>query len=305
MKHKLLKPVITNEKLVGLLALIFALAVFSFVRIFFYQNSATDFKSLLQMPDLSQTETNYSLTEEQKSEIASGIKVPILMYHHIGPLPKNPNELRQDLTVSAENFELQVAWLKGQGYESISLSELLTHFKTGASLPKKPVVFTFDDGYEDTLTYAPPILKSFGYKGDFGIITQFPGVSLGDNQYASWQEIRSAKNLGMEIVSHTQDHFDGTDKKYTDSFILRNLKDSQKDIQDKIGLTFPILIYPFGHYDARYLELTKQAGFEMGITTKNGQLVNLEKLLETPRLRVHGDETLEKFQEIIQGPKQK
>lgn len=305
MKHKLLKPIITNEKLVALLALVFAVSIFSYVRIFFYQNTNTNLKSLLQMPSLNQPETNYSLAEEPKSEIASGLNVLILMYHHIGPLPNNANELRKDLTVSAENFELQTAWLKGQGYESVSLNELFDYFKTGKTLPKKPVIFTFDDGYEDALTYAPPILKRFGYKGDFGIITQFTGISLGDNQYASWQEIHGAKALGMEMVSHTQDHFDGTDKKYTDSFILRNLKDSQKDLKDNLGANFPILIYPFGLYDARYLGLVRQAGFEMGITTKHGQLANAEKLLETPRIRVHGGESLEKFIEAIQGPSKK
>ena len=301
MKHKLLKPVITNEKLVALLAIVFAIAFFGFLRMFFYQNADTNFRSLLKMSDLSKQEPGYGAEVEQKSDIVTGLKIPILMYHHIGPLPQNANELRKDLTVSAEDFEMQVSWLKGQGYESVSLSELLEYFKTGKALPSKPVLFTFDDGYEDALTIAPPVLKRYGYKGDFGIITQFTNISLGDNQYASWQEIRSAKDLGMEMVSHTQDHFDGTDKKYTDNFILRNLKDSQKDLKDSLGVTFPILIYPFGHYDARYLELARQAGFEMGITTKYGQFINAEKLLETPRLRIHGNTKLEKFKELFAG----
>lgn len=225
--------------------------------------------------------------------------IPILNYHHVGPMPKDANALRYNLTVSTENFELQVAYLKGQGYESVTLHDILLYSKGKKQLPAKPVVLTFDDGYSDVFDYAVPILKKYEFVGSFAIITQFAGMNFSGNSYASWDTIRSAKKQGMEIISHTQDHFDGSNKSYYDGFILRNLQDSQKDIRDNLGTTVPVLIYPYGHYTQSYITLAEKAGFEMALTTKFGKTVDFENLMETPRIRIAGATTFEHFQQLI------
>lgn len=300
MKKKLLKPIITNEKMVALLAILVAVFMFGFWRIMLYNPGFSfpgNFKNNIGTEGaiISENDTQSTgLTNPNQT-----IKIPILMYHHVGELPKNADKLRKGLTVTTEDFELQVAWLKGQGYESLSLNDFLQLIKNNQPLPEKPVIFTFDDGYDDALTNAPKILKQYGFTGDFGIITQFVGITLGNNSYASWQDIRQAKAMGMEIISHTQDHFDGTNKKYTDNFILTNLKNSQKDIKDNLGVTFPILIYPFGHYDTSYIKLAREAGFEMGITTHESKNVYSKKLMEIPRVRISGGQSLESFKRAI------
>jgi peptidoglycan/xylan/chitin deacetylase (PgdA/CDA1 family) len=222
------------------------------------------------------------------------IKLPILMYHHIGDIPKDAenDSLRKGLTVSQKNFEEQVSWLKGAGYSSITLQNLLDYSKGEFEMPKNPVIITLDDGYQDAILNAPPILKKYGYVGSFGIITQFSGIKYGTNRYATWQEIKQAKNQGMEIVSHTQDHFDGTDPKYESAFILRNLTNSRQDIKDNLGVDTQILIYPFGHYNDRYIKLAQEAGFLMGVAINDHKTISLDKPFEIPRLRINGDTTL-------------
>ncbi len=227
------------------------------------------------------------------------VKIPVLIYHHIGDLPIEADAVRKSLTVSVENFELQVAWLKSQGFKTILLNDLLAYKNGKFVLPEKPIIFTFDDGYEDALENASKILSKYGFKGSFGIITQFPGISSGTNSYASWQQVKLAKEQGMEIVSHTQDHFDGTNSKYSDSFILRNLSDSRKDIKTNLTTDTKILIYPFGRFNERYIELAKQAGFEIGLTTKEGKVIFLDNLMKIPRLRVSPSLDLEQFQKMI------
>ncbi len=302
MKQKLLKPVITNEKLIAALAVIFAVVIFAFFRIFFYQGAyGNPRQALLQMPEADNAaQTSGQAPEEVGSRKNAGVRIPILLYRHIGPVAKDADPLQKDRTVSPENFELQVAWLRGQGYESVNLSDLLEHFNNQKPLPQKAVVFTFNNGYQDTLAYAPATLKKYGFTGDFGVVTQFPGIAVGESAYASWQDLRQAKSQGMEIVSQTQDNFDGTDKKYDNGFILRNLSDSQKDLKASLNLNLPILIYPFGHYDARYLGLARQAGFSMGLTEKSGTLIQADSLMEIPRLEVHGNDSLETFKKLIQ-----
>lgn len=227
--------------------------------------------------------------------------IPILMYHHVGDLPKTYNKIREDLTVSTNSFNEQVAWLSEQGYSSITLKDLLLYTQNKYTMPAKPVIFTFDDGYTDVFENAVPILKNYGFVGSFGIITQFPGLDTGDNQYATWDQIKLAKQQGMEIISHTQNHFDGTNPDYSEKFILENLSGSQEDLKNHIGNTEPILIYPYGHYNNIYLHQAKKAGFVMGITTHEGKKIYSNNLMEIPRIRVHGNEPITTFKKLVQN----
>lgn len=228
------------------------------------------------------------------------LKLPILMYHHIGSVPNPKDELRKDITVSPEDFEKQVKWLKDSGYKTVSLGDLFNYTKNKFKMPEKPIVLTFDDGYEDAFENAIPILKKNNFIGSFGVITQFPGIEYSGNVYANWATIRKAKAMGMEIVSHTQDHFDGTNPRYSQKFILKNLEDSQKDLQINLGfLPLPILIYPYGHYSGQYIQTARTAGFRLGLTTKFGKTVFFDKLMEIPRVRIHGKETLDTFKKLI------
>ncbi len=223
------------------------------------------------------------------------LKLPILMYHHVGSLPENPTALRKDLTVSSENFETQVKWLAENSYHTISLKDLYNYSLGKFTLPKNPIIFTFDDGYQDVFVNAVPILKKYNFTGSFAIITQYPDSKEEDNFYASWPDIAIAFESGQEIVSHTQNHFDGRNPKFSVDFIRQNLCASKTDIKDHLGIDTNILIYPYGHYTAHYIEEAKSCGFDLGITVHEGNIINPKNLMEIPRVRVHGNETLEKF----------
>lgn len=228
------------------------------------------------------------------------IRVPILMYHHIGVPPENADATRKDLTVSPEEFEQQVAWLSKAGYSSVTLDDLYRYTqKQTTEWPTKPVIFTFDDGYTDVFENAVPILQKYSFTGVFGIITGFVGQTQGDNLYANWVQIANAKASGMEMVCHTQNHFDGTNPKFDDQYILNNLTGCQNDLAAYLGLSKPYLIYPYGHYTESYLSQAKKAGFLMGFTVHGGSTLYTEDLMRIPRVRVHLGEPLEKFIERL------
>jgi len=237
------------------------------------------------------------------AEIKKGsvLDVPILMYHHIGTPPAGADKIQIGLTVSTDNFEAQAKWLKEQGYQSVSLSDIYAAAKKQpVRWPAKPVMFTFDDGYTDAFINAVPILKQYGFTGAFGIITQFPGTTGGTNSYATWQQIANAKQEGMEIVCHTQNHFDGGDPKYSSNYIYENLTGCQQDITGHLGSTEPYLIYPYGHYSPIYLDQTKKAGFVMAMTVHEGRQIILDDLMRLPRLRVNGGMSLDAFVKMVE-----
>jgi peptidoglycan/xylan/chitin deacetylase (PgdA/CDA1 family) len=289
---KILKQKINlnNQALIGAVALILAVSLFAFWRTFLQIHGQVSYQ---QIP---KSESSQTTAQDSPKTF---VKIPILIYHHIGNLPAEADAVRKDLTVSPENFEIQAAWLKSQGFQSVLLNDLLALKNGKFTLPEKPIIFTFDDGYEDALENASKILIKYGFKGSFGIITQFPGIKSGTNSYASWQQIKLAGKRGMEIVSHTQDHFDGTSSKYSEGFILRNLSDSRKDIKANLNIDTNILIYPFGRFNDRYIELAKQAGFEIGLTTKDSKVIFLDNLMKIPRLRVSPYLDLEQFKKLV------
>jgi peptidoglycan/xylan/chitin deacetylase (PgdA/CDA1 family) len=223
------------------------------------------------------------------------VTVPILMYHHVGDTPPNSDAIRRDLTVGAGDFEAQVAWLAAHQYHSVTLQEVYQATHSRGALPDKPVVFTFDDGYTDALDNAVPILRRYGFTGSFAIITKFPGLP----GYASWDEIRSAQAQGMEMVSHTTDHFDGGNSKFTYEFIKQDLTESQNDLKKNLGVETKILIYPYGHYTSDYIRAARETGFVMGLTVAFGKQASALNLMTTPRVRVHGKESLDRFIELV------
>ena len=90
----------------------------------------------------------------------------VLMYHMVSEhLPKNKSKFNR-LRVKPSEFEKQLIWLKNNGFTSFTLSELVNL----EVIPKKAVVLTFDDGYEDNFTKAFPLLKKYNFKATIYIV---------------------------------------------------------------------------------------------------------------------------------------
>lgn len=130
-----------------------------------------------------------------------------------------------------------------------------------------------------------------------------PGF-FGQEDYATWEMVEKAKTVGMEIISHTHTHFDGSNKKFDVIFITQDLQQSLLELDAHLGQVSRILVYPYGHYTDEYVGIAKQTGFVMGLTTAYGQYVHPDTLMTTPRVRVHGAGSLDKFIETLTGIKQ-
>lgn len=227
----------------------------------------------------------------------SALRVPILMYHRVGNLPSNPNPLDRDLTVSREDFDSQVAYFKSQGYQSVTLAEALRRMDNPgtAGFPGKPIVFSFDDGWRDAFENAVPVLRKYGFIGSFAVA----GNLAGRPGYATWDEILKAQAEGMEIVSHSENHLDLTNKIYSLEDLARETAGAKKELENKLGREVSVFVYPYGRYDERAIALLKQAGFRMGLTTRYGQEFSKSTVYSAPRVRVHGVNGLEKLKKVF------
>src|SRR5579871_2120144 len=145
-----------------------------------------------------------TITEPKWDGTWRNLHVPILMYHYVSDVPKGADETRIDLTVTPENFAAHVAYLAQQGYHTVSFYQLNNALLTGASLPAKPIILTFDDGYIDDFLNVYPLLRKYNFTATFFIIT---GTADDKNPgYLSWDEIRAMSSAGMDMEPHTIDH---------------------------------------------------------------------------------------------------
>src|SRR5260370_36953187 len=89
-----------------------------------------------------------------------------MMYLFMGP-PYRPADCA--LAVSANDFKAQMSYLACAGYTPITMQRLFDAFDGKASLPEKPIILTFDDGWAGQYTYGFPVLHQHGFAGSFAI----------------------------------------------------------------------------------------------------------------------------------------
>ncbi|HEU4760378.1 MAG TPA: polysaccharide deacetylase family protein [Dehalococcoidia bacterium] len=169
----------------------------------------------------------------------AALSVPTLVYHHVSQ--ETPADFEQrTITVASAAFEDQLAYLQQSGYHTITTAELANALFYGLPLPDKPVLLTFDDGYQDAFTDAFPILQRYGFSGVFALITGF----VGGAGYLTWDQVQSMSGAGMEFVSHTVHHVDlGSVPAEAAGDELRQ---SRADLEAHLGRPVQVLVYPYG-----------------------------------------------------------
>ena len=293
-----MKQIKQNKKLIVVCFLIAAIGVFGLHK----PAKPAVQPSAVQTPTAPKSITNAVPMINLSSALAAAnplgrtLHVQILMYHHVGNLPGNADALARDLTVSPTDFEAQVEYFKNLGYETVTIQQAYAALEYGSGLPAKPIIFSFDDGYQDVFINAVPILKAHGYVGSFAIATEL----LGRPTYAVWNDILQADQQGMEIVSHSENHLDLTNPIYSPEDLQREIAGSNQVLEQKLGHDVDFFVYPYGKHNPAVENLVGQAGYKVALTTDFGENIKADTLLVTPRVRVHGGaEGLDKLKKIF------
>lgn len=237
-----------------------------------------------------------SLTAAQDGTLRR-IRVPVLMYHYVGPLPQDADPLRVGLTVRPEEFREQLAWLKAAGYRSITFGQLHDALENGAELPPKPVILSFDDGHLDHFTTVMPLLQEAGFSGTFFIISE--RVEARDPAYMDREQIAALVEAGMQIEAHGRSHRDlagrGRD------LLVYELLGSRESLQAWTGAAPAVVAWPFGSHDDLARQIAREAGYLMAVSTRAGVLHSNTGLHDLARLRVNRNLTLRSFEALLRA----
>ncbi len=223
----------------------------------------------------------------------------ILMYHmvrdHISGAKFNK------LRVLPEAFEKQVAWMKQQGFNFVTMQELQQNW---GKHPQKTVAITFDDGYLDNLENAYPILEKYNAKATIYVV-----VDRHDRDWSTYKKAHHnsgelmresklddpqiqwlAQTGRIEIGSHTMTH--ANLDKLSDLQCHTEMAESKLALEQLIQQPVTSFAYPFGIYSVRDVEQAKQAGYNNAVTTEEGIDQQQPDFMQLQRIKISGKDSL-------------
>jgi peptidoglycan/xylan/chitin deacetylase (PgdA/CDA1 family) len=229
---------------------------------------------------------------------SSGAPVPVLMYHEVSA---SPHPAFQRYTVTVREFTRQMRLLAALGYETIDLDTLVRARAGRGSLPRRPVIITFDDGYQGSVDHAVPVLRGHNFIACFYLVAGLMGETsrwmvpeLGvDLPLMGWDTARKLGAEGFQFGAHTMTHPRLTD---VDSAACRTeLDDARKYIEQELSRPAIHLAYPFGSYDRSVQVLAAEAGYVTACSTRPGLSPADDDLLALHRVSVYGHDSIFDF----------
>ena len=187
--------------------------------------------------------------------------IPILEYHMVDTVEDEDSHL---YNVPPEDFAAQLDYLQREGYTTITLLDYLRAKKGKQELPEKPIILTFDDGYEDNYTQMLPLLEARGMRAVVFVVTN----DIGLPDYLTWDELHDMSRRGIEIGSHTANHQPLTTMSEAEQQEEMHLS---KLLLEWNGIhTVYAFSYPNGAYDETMPELLEQNGYLTAVTGDAG-----------------------------------
>jgi peptidoglycan/xylan/chitin deacetylase (PgdA/CDA1 family) len=191
------------------------------------------------------------------------------MYHSVA----QANDPASPLCLSARQFEKQMLYLKQRRLSGVSMRDLYQASEAGQT--KGLIGLTFDDGYEDFLSTALPILKNLGFSATVFVVAgrlgeendwEHRGGSRPKLKLLGAEGIREVVRQGMEVGSHTVSHprLSGLETEALD----REVGSSRVIISDITGSPVDGFCYPYGDLDSDAVLAARRAGYLYGCATK-------------------------------------
>lgn len=243
----------------------------------------SDALSLRYLSD-TENQTMYLSPKIDIAAIPSGRQVPVLMYHAVSDQTWG----LEGLFLSPPDMEAQLKYLTENGYDPIFFSDLphLDQYR-------KPVILTFDDGYNNNYTDLYPLLQKYNVKATIFVIPS----SVGGQYSMTAAQIKEMADSGLvSIQSHTQDHKELASLSADQQ--KQQFAQSQLAIARMTGRIPSVLSYPSGSYDNNTLSLAPEY-FDMAVKSRGGLWTVQNNFFEIDRYPVYRDTGIHSFQTFI------
>lgn len=207
-----------------------------------------------------------------------GTRDAIVMYHSVGDAFGNPHG-----KFRTQRFARQLDRIRRTA-DIVPLPELLETPVT----EHKRVAVTFDDGYEDFLTNALPVLQRADVPATLFVIPDRVGTEWHQSGYdrparlLSWDQLATvADDPLIDIGNHTLTHPDLTT--LDDEQLRREINGAHDRLRDRLGVDVTGFCYPGGSYDGRVADIVAQR-HEYAVTVRFGLSPTEWDRFELPRI---------------------
>jgi peptidoglycan/xylan/chitin deacetylase (PgdA/CDA1 family)/2-polyprenyl-3-methyl-5-hydroxy-6-metoxy-1,4-benzoquinol methylase len=231
------------------------------------------------------------------SEVA--VRVPILMYHRVAPDGDGPPALDR-WRVTPDVFEAQMARLRQAGFWGVGPDELAAAMGSGKPLPGRPVMITFDDGYDDFADHAWPVLQKHDFAATvFVVPAKVGGLADWDERYGpparlmGWDKLAKLAEAGLYIESHGLTHRPLSRLPVRE--VYREVLASQAQIEAATGRAPICICYPYGAADRVVECIAEECGLKLGFGVMPEIADLSDDPFRLPRIEVSGFDDLASF----------
>ena len=239
------------------------------------------------MPRINQV-YSHALTDKNFS---SKKEVAVLIYHRV--VNSAISSSKFNVFITKNKLDYQIGNLKKRGFSFITFKDLANGIKV-----KKPIILTFDDGYEDNYLNLLPLLKKHNAKaviyclGDRSIQSNIWDEKLGEPRanLMSDSQIQECHNSGLiEIASHGMKHQHLPSLNEVDAD--EEFKLSKLNLEQLINEKIVSFAYPYGDYGKREELMAYEAGYDFAIGTVNGPLKLTDNYYAIRRIQIFPNES--------------
>lgn len=222
------------------------------------------------------------------------VRVPILTYHYIRTVTDKKDILGARLSVTPAVFEDQLKKLQKEGYQTITLDNLAAAWEGTYTLPSKPIIMTFDDGYDDFYINAYPLLKKYNFQATAYIVPNF----INKPHYMTLMQVKElSQSRLITIGAHTMSHLDLRTK--NNKITKQEIIGSKEYLEHLIGMKVQHFAYPYGKYTENTIKIVKEAKFTTATTMARGMEHEEKNRFSLTREEIIGGDSLKKFEKSV------
>ena len=257
----------------------------------------------------------------------------VLAYHDVED--EDPDQ--SFVSVRTDHLVEQFSWLRDNGYQPVSVDQILAAKRGGPPLPDQAVLLTFDDGYRSFYTRVLPLLRAFQWPAVLAPVgswvdtpddssVDFGGKMVERSRFLTWDQVTEIARSGLvEIGAHTDalhygivanpqgnlqpaaaarayDAASGSyesDAAYEDR-VRRDVQRITEKIRRATGKKPRVWVWPYGEASGPALKIVQENGYQMALNLSN-RLASLDDIMSMPRLLVSADPTLQTFAQTVIG----
>ena len=210
----------------------------------------------------------------------SNTELLVIMYHS---LVKSDSAAAQ-YVCPISRMESDLCWLRDNGYQSVTLTDLVDFAEGRGTLPPKPVLLTLDDGYRNNLTLLPDLLEQYDMTAVISVVGEYTDIYTASGEDGSphtcmsWADLkRAAEQPRLELACHSYyfhqlEGRKGAARKYGESIsdwraaFTSDTRAIRQALEEQCGVTPVCYAYPFGQITDGADEILKDLGFQVTLS---------------------------------------